>query len=500
MALSAALASCTTAPQNADSTTGDEQGESGTNEVGSESGGPEYQPPASPWIDSDREHLVDEAGRIRLFRGVNARVEGVFDVTFDDGRERLEPIPDFGPEDAAAIRAMGFNVLRLPINWSGVEPQRDEFDDAYLDAVEAVVDICKAEGIYVMIDFHQDAYSKEIGEDGAPLWAIEPPPDPEDLHEGPLTVEDLEAARTSIPVILAFLSFFADDDDNPIDQELQAEFRDMAKYVAARFADEAWVIGYEMFNEPVAEDRYLKPFHTKLAEAIREVDDRHLLFFEPNAIRNFTDTAPLSTSDFADARGVYAPHLYTLIFTDPDDELANLEKERLRENFDNAAAEAAAWATPLFIGEWGIGPDMPNAENYTRYMYELLDEHFLSSTNWVWKENSQGFWGFYDYDEAGDSWAAREQVVAWHDRAYAVAVGGTPTSMSYDPDAKSFQLEYEGREDAAPCEVYVPQSMAANLEVSCDGTSVDATRDESTGRVEVSCGAAGTHSLVITGN
>ena len=40
--------------------------------------------------------LVDAEGRVIFLHGVNARVEGVFDVTFDDERTALEPIPPFG--------------------------------------------------------------------------------------------------------------------------------------------------------------------------------------------------------------------------------------------------------------------------------------------------------------------------------------------------------------------------------------------------------------------
>ncbi len=66
--------------------------------------------------------FIDDDGRVVFLRGVNARVEGLFDVGFDDGRETLEPIPPFGPSDANRLRALGFNVLRLPINWSALEP------------------------------------------------------------------------------------------------------------------------------------------------------------------------------------------------------------------------------------------------------------------------------------------------------------------------------------------------------------------------------------------
>ena len=39
--------------------------------------------------------MVDRSGRQVVLRGVNARVQGLFDVTFDDGRIALQPIPAF---------------------------------------------------------------------------------------------------------------------------------------------------------------------------------------------------------------------------------------------------------------------------------------------------------------------------------------------------------------------------------------------------------------------
>src|SRR5487761_2285054 len=66
--------------------------------------------------------LVDSQGRAVLLHGMNARVEGVFDVSFTDGRLPNETVPPFTGADAARIRALGFNALRLPMQWSAVEP------------------------------------------------------------------------------------------------------------------------------------------------------------------------------------------------------------------------------------------------------------------------------------------------------------------------------------------------------------------------------------------
>ena len=121
--------------------------------------------------------LIDSSGRTVLLRGVNARVEGLFDVTFDDGRAALEEIPPFTGQDCAFLaEELGLNLLRLPVNWSGIEPEPDDWDAAYLSHIGRLVDDCDDAGVLTIVDLHQDAYGKDIGEDGAPLWAIEPPP------------------------------------------------------------------------------------------------------------------------------------------------------------------------------------------------------------------------------------------------------------------------------------------------------------------------------------
>ncbi len=446
-----------------------------------------YTPPSAEWVGSDRTHLRDETGRVVILRGVNARVDGVFDVSFDDGRLPLEEIPGFAPEDALRMRALGLSVLRLPIHWSGIEPTEGTFDEAYLDRVAAVVDACAAARVHVIVDFHQDAYSKEIGEDGAPLWAIHPPPDM--LLGGPLG-DSLPDRIVSPQVQRAYTSFFVDDDEDLEDARLQAAFARMARHVAARFADEPFVLGYDLYNEPIVADRYLEPFHDRVAAAIREVDPRHLLLFEPSATRNFTERAPLSRVPFADDGGVYAVHLYTFAFTDSRAELETLERADLEPNVLAAVNEASRWDVPLLVGEWGIGPDAPNMERYVRIMHELFDEHLASAAVWLWKEDSQGRWGFFDPEPEG-TWTERPAVVAAHARIYAERIAGEPTSMRYDADTRSFELRYEGRTDAAPHVLYVPEGFPA-LAATCDGELVAATaRDAASGRVEIVCGGPG---------
>jgi endoglycosylceramidase len=429
-------------------------------------------------LSTDGAHLRDADGRVVILRGVNARIEGIFDVTFDDGRVALEDIPELTSDDCVRMRELGLNLLRLPINWSGIEPDRDVYDEVYLQRVDTAVQCAADAGVYVLIDLHQDAYSKEIGEDGAPLWAIVPPP--EMLLEGPLTAEELQERRTSSQVTAAFDSFFDLDDA----AGLQAEFIDMLRHVGARYADHPMVIGFEIFNEPQADADPLHAFDVAAAAALREVAPDKLVSFEPPVIRNFTDFSPLASAPFPVDGAIYAPHIYTFVFGNAEDRLANLTKAELRSSVDNARAEATAHGTPLLIGEWGIGPTTTNADLWIQYQNELHDEYLASNAFWLWKEESQGAWGVYERN--GDEWVERPQVVGWVSRLHPERIAGDPVSVSYDGAAQTLRLESTDTGGLAH-DIYIPERAADSFSVTCDDSPIIGERAAGTGLIAVAC-------------
>ena len=48
---------------------------------------------------------------------------GFSHVHHDVRRPPLEPLAEFGDQDVADMRKAGFNLLRLPLSWSGVSPR-----------------------------------------------------------------------------------------------------------------------------------------------------------------------------------------------------------------------------------------------------------------------------------------------------------------------------------------------------------------------------------------
>ncbi len=420
--------------------------------------------------------LLDVQGRQILLRGINARVEGLFDVTFDDGRVALEPIPPFDGEDCRFLaEELGYNHLRLPVNWSGLEPERGVYDHDYVLRILDVVDACGAHGIYTLVDLHQDAFSKHIGEDGAPLWAILPPPT--ELLEGPL--HDLQDRRLSGQVLAAFDSLYANVDG------VADDYAAMAAWLATQIEGHPWVLGLELMNEPVLffDDEPLAEFHAKVGAAVREAAPTVTIFFEPNALRNTTDDAP-AEFPFPLPDAVYSPHIYTEVF------LNNWESEdptKIRVSVENAVQEAADHGAPLYVGEFGNDPRLDRGRRWIDITLGLFDTHLISSAIWVYEEWSQGSWGLYDGVGEPDPGrvALREEVVDLLARAYPQAVDGRLVSFEYDVALRTLTVQIAEAGAgvhllAAPGRVY-----PAGVLATCDGVDTETTTGP--GRVGLHC-------------
>jgi endoglycosylceramidase len=428
---------------------------------------------------SDGVHLRDEDGRVALLRGINARVDGVFDVELDGGRIPLETIPALTRADCSRMRQLGFDLLRLPIQWSGIEPIEGSYDEAYLARVDAAIACAEAASMLVVVDLHQDAYSKEIGEDGAPLWAIQPPPT--QLLQGPLT--DLGERRLSPQVQAAFQTFFDEGDASG----LQAKFAAMLGHVATRWANAPAVIGFELFNEPDTGTVELAAFHARAASAVRAAAPEKLVMFEPPALRNFTDFIPTPSEPFADPAAVYAPHIYTYVFQ-PDQRAFQMATiDELEASVRNAREEATAWKTPLWIGEWGVGPEAtePN-ERWMQAQGVLHERYFASNAFWLWKEQSQGGWGLFDRDDVNDTWTERSNVIARVSRIHVARVAGTPASIEASALGDEIRVELASSLDV-PHAVYIPERFAPNTSATCDGAALEIARDAATGIAELRC-------------
>jgi endoglycosylceramidase len=84
--------------------------------------------------------------------------------------KKLNYIGEYVEDDFLRLKQWGFNLIRFGVIWDGVEPEPGLYDDSYLDKLRDQIRMARNNGLYVLLDMHQDLYSAAYG-DGAPSWA-----------------------------------------------------------------------------------------------------------------------------------------------------------------------------------------------------------------------------------------------------------------------------------------------------------------------------------------
>lgn len=444
--------------------------------------------------------LVDAQGRVVIFRGINARVAGIFDADLGAGkRPRLHP-PDLPPQDLARMRRIGFGALRLPVHWSAIEPDDHDppqYDEAYLSAIDAKIADAKSAHVKVLVDFHQDVYSKYIGQDGAPEWAVFPAPS--SITDGPV---DTGALLLTSQAQSAFQNFFSSTSD--VGGKLRDRFARAVVAVMKRHVGDDAILGVDLYNEPLASMDDLRAFHEQVGAAVRAVDAQRLIFFEPNALRNLLDSADLASKPLSLDGVVYAPHVYTHVFTQGDDSQwrSSFTLDDLRPSNESARQEADSWHAPLFVGEFGWGPNDARFADYVGWQLDLQDELMASSTIWLWKEQDEstggGAWGLFDRDATTGTWSERASARRVFARVFPEAIGGWPESWRWDANARRFTLTLIGVPSVtAPTLLHLPlaEDAPGTFVLTCDGKTIDATPDDD-GVVSIACNGEGEHVVV----
>jgi hypothetical protein len=273
----------------------------------------------------------------------------------------------------------------------------------------------------------------------------------------------------------------------------------MAGAVAARFRGDVTVLGYEVYNEPVATDAQVRRVNVLVAEALRAADPGHLVFFEPDVTsRQVLDRSPRPSAPFPVAGSVYAPHTYPIAFTGTDAQRMAFTLETLLPSVRSARDEATLWGAPLVVTEWGYDPAGIRAEAYYEAMQEAQAQVGASALLWLWKEQSQGSWGMHRWDAAAGRWEERAEVFRWLARPRPVAVAGDLTRWSWDAAARTLTVRYAPRTDVtAPHALYLPAlTPTTTWTLRCEGAT-GATVDATTATGSVRCGTAATEVTAV---
>lgn len=188
-------------------------------------------------ITVQQKRFIDAKGRHVILNGINMVYKGELVCG------KMNYIPPWNEEDFKLLRDWGFNVVRLGLIWDAVEPEPGVYNEAYLDWIESMLDLCARYGIYAFLDMHQDLYSMRYS-DGAPESAT--------LTDGlPHAEGELwsDAYLFSEAVQRAFDHFWA---NSPVSsgKGLQEHYRDMWLHIVPRFKDHPALLGYDFLNEP----------------------------------------------------------------------------------------------------------------------------------------------------------------------------------------------------------------------------------------------------------
>jgi endoglucanase len=233
--------------------------------------------------------------------------------------------------DIDSLKSWGFNSVRLPMHYNlftlPIEEEPVEGENTWLtkgfELTDSLISWCKQNEMYVVLDLH--AAPGGQGYDAG--------------------ISDYDTTKLSLWESV----------------ENQDKMVALWKSLAERYADEQWVAGYDLLNEPnwdLPGNVALRNLYEEITDSIRTVDTRHILFIEGNWFANdFTGLTPPWDDNM-----VYSPHKYWSL----NDEATMQWVLDMRE----------AYNVPLYLGESG-----ENSNVWFRDAIRLLEDLQIG---WAW--------------------------------------------------------------------------------------------------------------------
>jgi endoglycosylceramidase len=405
--------------------------------------------------------LTDGYGRVVILHGVNM----------------VAKLPPYDPaalgfddDDAALLASEGFNSVRLGIIYKGLEPQRGQFDEAYLKSITRTARMLGRHGIQVVVDFHQDLFNERFNGEGFPDWAVQDdglPAEPDVGFPGNYFV---------MPALWRAYDHFWANDPLPDGAGLQDAYASAWLFAAQRLRRERAVFGYDVFNETwpgtqfptcvnpagcPAFDATVTEFFRLVFARIREADERKLVFYETHPV--FGGGADVSIGDTGDDLAGFSFHVYCLGSTVgiPPEYLGMLACPLgIDRPFERADAQSQRTGDALMMTEFGATDDPASLLRDV----EAADRHSMSWQYWAWfgrdpccERPQEGIIIDPSLPPTADNLKQPKLDVLV--RPYPRAVAGTPISYAFSAAApdRLFELRYDGDDAiAAPTEVFVP--------------------------------------------
>lgn len=120
-------------------------------------------------INQSNGRIIDSYGRERIFHGLNVVVKG---PPWLPEIDYFDPSVSFTQEDIIILKSLGVNVVRLGVMWPGVESSKGYVNETYLELAKQIVTRLSDNGIYTLVEMHQDVLSSRFCGEGVPSWLI----------------------------------------------------------------------------------------------------------------------------------------------------------------------------------------------------------------------------------------------------------------------------------------------------------------------------------------
>ncbi len=316
-------------------------------------------------------------------------------------------MPPFRPVQSAAdfdpIRGYGANVVRLHFSWEAAELVEGTYDESYFDYYRQVVDWAAERDLYVIIDFHNNAFSRWAANgcgSGFPPWAISPAVPPVPPKPNGECVFNEEMAR----------AIFLGTDNERIwvdflegSHGARSRFFALTARLAQEYAAHPNVIGFDL-NEPLPwntsgggfDHALMTDFYEQWAAVIHAADPGAFVFVEPFFIHHILFNVPTLYEPFHIDNAVYAPHYY---------EFGTINQGRPilphAPSIESIVASRQKLGIPVFVGEWG-GPmgGLQAIEDQLHLVVRDFDRHRFSGVRWNYSPNwtPEGLDHFHDED------------------------------------------------------------------------------------------------------
>lgn len=289
--------------------------------------------------------------------GTNSQIIDAFRSVYGD--EHTEEFLDsiltnmVDEADIRYLKSIGVNSVRIPFGYHYLMDDKNPYVliEKGFERLNRAVELCSRNGLYVILDLHSTPGSQNT-----------------DWHSDNITGQ---------PLFWRYRVF-------------QDQVLWLWEQLASRYADNPWVVGYDVINEPGfdLDAETINGFYKRALQTIRRVDSKHILFLEGTDFgRDFTQLQKLDDPNIA-----YTVHFYPFVLEDNILDASMDDARRMEiftKIFDRQLSAVARLERPVWCGESGYEIQDGQEDFYSlllKHNIQLCENRGISWNLWTYKD------------------------------------------------------------------------------------------------------------------